>query len=388
MNRKALFLSSVMLRGHGVSVVAHELSRRVGKFGWDLVVGCLEVDNDFRSNNIVVLPADPNAIIDFCRSNSIDAVVAQTSPYFECLPAISAWLPTIVYEHGDPTPGFFDDDAKERENIRQHKIQNVYPRVSVVAASSHFLAHDIGWTEVMVCTLGCNHIMDLGSKTEVDVEARPLRVGTLMRLGPGEAKYKGNEIFIELVNRLGHTVALESCVMGRGAEHDREFWENQGFEVHLNSTDSERERYLRSLDIFVSSSQWEGFNLPLVEAQALGTLSLAYDVGAHPETTPFVMPSVADAEAFILTVGKDPDLRNRLSDLGRRFVRQKFDWDETAQKFAEILDLAHAKAPDRKVLEAVERSIARRFIGLIRREGTIGSIRFLTKRLLQRTGRR
>jgi glycosyltransferase involved in cell wall biosynthesis len=239
--------------------------------------------------------------------------------------------------------------------------------------------------------LGCNHVVDLGPKTTVRSQSPgfdPLRVGTLMRLGPGEAQYKGNELFIELIERLQKSSLIEACLMGRGTEDDRKHWEQKGFEVHLNSSDAERETYLRSLDVFVSSSQWEGFNLPLVEAQALGTLGLAYDVGAHPETTPFVMPSMCDAEAFIHAVNQDHELLLASSELGRQFVRNKFDWERTAANFAGILEVARLIGPRDSGSVSCRTSISGRLSALVRREGLLGAGRIIVKKLLGRTGHR
>ena len=44
----------------------------------------------------------------------------------------------------------------------------------------------------------------------------------------------------------------------------------RGLTVHLNAGDAARDRYLHELDVFVTCSRWEGFNLPLLEAQAQG----------------------------------------------------------------------------------------------------------------------
>jgi hypothetical protein len=132
-----------MLRGHGVAVVAKEIADRLGVHGWELIIGCLQVDDDFRGAGVFGLQCDPDKIEKFCRKHEIEVIVAQTSPYFEVLPALARLFPTVVYEHGDPTPGFFDLDSNERETIRQNKIVHVYPNVSLVAASSHFLAHRV-----------------------------------------------------------------------------------------------------------------------------------------------------------------------------------------------------------------------------------------------------
>ena len=161
-NRRVLFLSSVMLRGYGVSVVAHEIAARIAPYGWDMVIGCMSSDDTYGGEGVIELAADPNAVAKFCRRNGIEAVVAQTTPYFEILPALASEVPTIILEHGDPSPHFFDLDGEERQRIRLHKIANVYPHVSRVLASSHFLRHDIEWPAAAVVPLGCDHVPDLG----------------------------------------------------------------------------------------------------------------------------------------------------------------------------------------------------------------------------------
>src|SRR5207249_176830 len=157
-----------------------------------------------------------------------------------------------------------------------------------VAATSRFIVNDCGWTAAKIIYCGCNHVPDMGVKTpSIDDGNRRtfrLRIGTLMRLGAAEARYKGSQEFIGLASRLKAAgVNAEFHVMGRGTQSDAMPFELKGIQVHTNASDASKIRYLRSLDIFVSLSKWEGFNLPLAEAQALGTLGLALAVGAHPE---------------------------------------------------------------------------------------------------------
>ena len=52
-------------------------------------------------------------------------------------------------------------------------------------------------------------------------------------------------------------------------------------------------------------------NLPLVEAQALGTPGLAFDTGAHPEFTPLLYRSVADVAEQIAAYHRDRRLFGR-----------------------------------------------------------------------------
>nr|WP_284444276.1 glycosyltransferase family 4 protein [Methanoculleus bourgensis] len=48
-------------------------------------------------------------------------------------------------------------------------------------------------------------------------------------------------------------------------------------------SDDELPYYYAGCDVYATASLWEGFNLPLVEAQACGKPVVAFDVGAHSE---------------------------------------------------------------------------------------------------------
>ena len=110
-------------------------------------------------------------------------------------------------------------------------------------------------------------------------------------------------------------------------------------DVRLGVTDDEKWEYLRGLDVFVSCSLWEGFNLPLAEAQALGTVGLAFDVGAHPEVTPFVMGGIADVVRQLRAYSERRALLEAHSTAAYRFVRSRFSWRHTTQSLLDTLGL-------------------------------------------------
>jgi len=41
--------------------------------------------------------------------------------------------------------------------------------------------------------------------------------------------------------------------------------------------------YYAACDLYVTASLWEGFNLPIAEAQACGKRVVAFNIGSHPE---------------------------------------------------------------------------------------------------------
>ena len=344
--RNVLLLTSVMKRGYGVSVVAREVADRMAPSGWKMLIGCLEVDEFYAADDVVELRPSSQTIFEYCQANEIEIVVAQTSPYFEVLPALEMWIPTVVFEHGDPTPTMFEHDVAEREQIKVHKLKRVYPKVDEILTSSHFLRDEIAWPTAKVVPLGCDHVVDYGQK-KFDLQSSnggPIRVGTLMRLGAGEAFYKGLDEYLAIFESFEGRDGFEFSIMGRGEESDKIWWEERGVRCHLNATDEERSLFLSELDVLISPSRWEGFNLPLVEAHASGTVGLAFDVGAHPETTPYVLSNLDDAIFLLDEWQRDRSKLKLASDRCYAYSRQKFTWQATSMELGSHLDRVVASA--------------------------------------------
>jgi len=47
--------------------------------------------------------------------------------------------------------------------------------------------------------------------------------------------------------------------------------------------DEELPYYYTDADLYTTATLWEGYDMPIVEAAACGTLTVAFDIGAHPE---------------------------------------------------------------------------------------------------------
>ncbi|MCX6510959.1 MAG: glycosyltransferase family 4 protein [Actinobacteria bacterium] len=387
--RNVLLLTSVMKRGFGVSVVAREVADRIGAAGWNMSIGCLEYDEFYGDSDVVELRPSPQTIFEYCQENSIEIVVAQTSPYFEVLPALEMWIPTVVFEHGDPTPTLFDHDVAEREQLKVHKLKRVYPKVDEVLTSSYFLRDELSWPDAKVIALGCDHVTDHGNPTTQRSfsDEAPLRVGTLMRLGPGEALYKGLEEYLAIVSDFAGRPGFDFSIMGRGVESDRLWWEERGVHCHLNATDDERSTFLSELDVFISPSKWEGFNLPLVEAHASGTVGLAFDVGAHPETTPYVLPNIADATFLLEEWQRDPALLQLAAERCYIYSRKKFPWESTALELGAHLDGVVASANWGPWRRSRIMKIWRMVVGRYRIDGLTGISKAIVARLRKIAGR-
>lgn len=371
-------LTPLMKMGYGVPEAIASLARGMTPLGIETVVGCMDFDDSFPDLQIRRVNPHPPLVLDLAAREGATVVVANGSPFFEVLPALTGKVRTIAYEYGDPTPEMFEADAAERRAIVEHKRTAVYPNVDAVAAISEFVRHDIDWPQARVVVLGVDHIPDLGPKParRPDDADKALRVGTLMRLGEGEARYKGTDLLPTLragidavLGEEGRSVQFE--VMGRGTESDAERLTAAGFAVHLNASDVERAAYLRDIDVFISPSKWEGMNLPLVEAQALGTPGLAFDTGAHPEFTPLLFRSVADVAVQVAAYNQDRE--GLLAEHGRAahaFVRHRLRWQDSSAEMARLIrDQAPLSAPRRPALPRRVADKARRGVLSLRHHG-------------------
>jgi glycosyltransferase involved in cell wall biosynthesis len=335
---RLLHLAIYMKLGFGVSVLVDQICKRLKSRGVDCIIGCNASDDSFSDHEIITLGLDPRVITDLIAERKIDAVVAYTTPFFECLPKLAGSVPTYALECGDPTPEFFDRDCEERKVIIANKRKHVYPMVTGVLAISEFIRSDIEWPEAGVMRLGWEHAWHgatpLFEPPPHRRSGEPICLGALARLGAGEARYKGFHLFVELVERLrAADTHIRIAVAGRGHSDEARIFERLGIAASLNLADADRTQFYRDVDIFFSPSLWEGCNLPLMEAQANGALGLALDTGAHPEYTPFVMSSLADVERLIRNCAERPQTLEDLRKTSFDYVTTGFGWDRAADSF-------------------------------------------------------
>ena len=100
----------------------------------------------------------------------------------------------------------------------------------------------------------------------------------------------------------------------------------------------------------VFPSLYEGFGLPVVEAQSRGCPVVASRSGALPETVgnAGLLFSPQDSHALLACLARlrdDPDERRRLVSAGQRNL-DRFRWDESAADVADIVRRRHRVAGD------------------------------------------
>ncbi|GBF48852.1 hypothetical protein LPTSP4_03520 [Leptospira ryugenii] len=335
---KILILTYRMAMGFGVDVVVGETARRFVKKGLDVTIGVIDQEPGVYADlNIRKLDSSNPVSKSFLIATDPDVIIIHTFPFFEQIDYLKDFAPVIFWEHGDPSPELQVDPGKSfLANEKLHKATNGYPKANGIISISEFIASEIGEFDSKIIYNGSEHIPLFEKQKKISGNNK-LRVGVLNRIGPGENRYKGIERYENLIQAVHNQDSFQFCFAGRGREEDAQALISQNIEVRLNLSEEEKLEYLKGLDVFISFSLWEGFNLPLVEAARLGNVCLAFDTGAHPEVCPFVFENVESMAKFLDILATNNGLLNKYSKDALLFVSTKFNWDRAADQAFQYL---------------------------------------------------
>lgn len=330
-----IFAIRLSAQGFGVDVVIKQLSAVWESIGYDVHVGCIL--SDISSNKIHLVKENSNSINKLIENLKPNFIYIHTYPFWDFIPNIKnlfPHIPLIIHDHGDPTPELFQNENTQSFLRRQYETRmKNFSLADKIITISEFIKFDIGYPEAEIIYHGSDNIPDYGVKKTLS--NGKLKIGMLGRIGQDENNYKGIRFFREIVRSLG-VEKFEFYFCGHGKIEDAQDLISEGIKVKVNITEKEKIEYLRAIDIFISTSLWEGFNLPLIEAQSLGTLSLAFDTGAHPEVTIFHFSSVNQMVSFINTLDSNRGLLLHYSHSCYAFSRSQFSWKNAAIKILSL----------------------------------------------------
>ena len=95
--------------------------------------------------------------------------------------------------------------------------------------------------------------------------------------------------------------------------------------------DKEMPYYYAACDVYATATMWEGFNLPLAEAQACGKPVVAFNIGPHPEvvkdseTGSLIPPRDTSALAkAIVKLLEDGTLRREMGKNASKLIQERF----------------------------------------------------------------
>ncbi|MDD1745287.1 MAG: glycosyltransferase [Candidatus Methanoperedens sp.] len=359
---KAVLFSYVFQLGWGVGLIARKHIEGLLNNHYHVCVATPDMPDvrgyDCQNTDleIIKIGKDYSDVKDVMINFKPDFTIVYTPPYFEHIANITS-IDTIkiAYDTGEPFPFLWDGiERKIREEVDIKKYSAWFPEYHAHVCISEFIKKYSGFKSSVVHYPGADHIelKESGRKDQVNEIAKPgsFVITSLSRIGEGEARYKGFDILIELKKRLKHAMPdgkftfLLVGGLALGGDMVKKELENNEISV-LNNVDEDLKRdILINSDLFFSPSLWEGFNLPLVEAQYLGVPTIALSTGAHPEVCPFHYATVDEVKSQIIALYEDSVYRKWCAQICKNYVHNSFKWENNvAQLIALLKDLLNRR---------------------------------------------
>lgn len=341
---RVLMLSVTHAKGHGVAVVLAIQIAALINAGIEVIVVGPKSDNDFTYEGCTFLEAyDDEAAALAAIIFRADCVIAHTPPFFSTVRWLGSNIPFVAYDYGEPPADWFEDREARREIVREKQIS--FAMADYVYAISQAIRTESPWRFDGILPLGNSH---LGQWTEHNEKRRQgLRdklqwnskyvVLNVCRFHHGERLYKGIDKYVEMMQvfrqtypELGHNCIFALC--GKGTPADIADMREEGLVVFANVSDETLAELYIAADVYINFSQWEGYNLGIAQALAMGIPTFASDIAAHRA---FGVPVSNDIVVAIDWLASE--IKN-ISQLKFRRSPKIWPWEKPLAQLIDLID--------------------------------------------------
>ena len=354
-----------MRLGFGVDLVVDQLATGLAERGHSVTVFTCYTDGTYEAGpyRIVPLPipGHPEALVWDVRARQaalgsglydqlFDVWFALTPPFFSLLPRLKGRGIAVDCGVSDST----GMSAKQRRNFRTTELlqQRWYFRSAArVITISGWLHNQLPLSlqsRSLPILLGADHypLAGPGAREAArrklgvsDDEVLSLYVG---RLNPRHQPYKGTERLLAMhQDVVDKYPEARLALVGFGSEGDAEWVQSNGGIPFLNAPVEEMPGMFAAADLYVTASSWEGFDLPLVEAQRSGKGVVAFRLGAHPEVVDDGRTGmlVEDESEFVAALRQLVHDRERREELGAAAAEwgARFRWHDVVTAYDELI---------------------------------------------------
>lgn len=288
-----LVLSSVHQRGYGVPVVIDRHVHALLAEGFRVSVGGPITSSDFDYDGAERVDlSNARDASNWAFQNDVSLIWAHTPPFFSCSRWVAGQIPIFAYDYGEPPARYFPDWLS-REMVNLEKAFSLSMCDRVFAISEAVREEAVVATDGVI-PLGNNHLSTWSNEMQSRRMATREKYGwgdikivlNVCRFLTGERHYKGIDTYLEFMRQYQlNTSQLDGQVLfvlcGRGEKQDVEELRGAGLEVFANLSDEELENIYSAADAYVNFSRWEGYNLGIAQALALGLDVVASDNPAH-----------------------------------------------------------------------------------------------------------
>lgn len=292
-SQRILMLSAAHQLGHGVAVVMDIQARYLVSCGHEVFMGGPVSLHDFAYPGCTrVVLSNPFEAAQFANQQGIQTVVMHTPPFYSTVRWLNANVFTLAYDYGEPSPEFFPD-AEMRKVMIAEKNQSI-GLANAVYAISHTVKAESPHTRCQVLPLGNSHLAVWNEKyVQRRLTARSHHtlagktvVLNVCRYHQAERHYKGVDAYLRVRDTLYllNPQAAENIVFalaGRAMPEDIKAMQDHGLRVFANMNNEELIDLYCTADIYANFSRWEGYNLGIAQALAMGLPVVASDIPAH-----------------------------------------------------------------------------------------------------------
>ncbi|MCX6327899.1 MAG: glycosyltransferase, partial [Bacteroidia bacterium] len=377
---KITFLTDRMIKGHGVDLVVDSIADGLSKKGYTCEVYANVVDETFANRtsykiyklpgvgltNFLVLERRIRKFASFFNSRDTDLFIIQSFPFYSLIPLLKK--PVLVVDHGVISVAGLPLKRKIYYRYLQYSQNLSYFRKAkrVIMVSNYLL------------NLLPNHIKKKASFIYNGIDHyqnETVASGDILRFRQSLG-VSAQDVLLSYVGRLNLTnqpykgLAELADIYQNVSINDEEFLKNQGILCASNVEEDMMPLIYSASDIYTTCSQWEGFDLPVGEAQYFGKPSICYNIGAHPEIlldgkTGFIVPEilldgktgfiVSDKNEFtqkVKVLAASKELREEMGSAAKEFI-QKFTWQNSIDNYDGQIRKILNIGPDEKLLPPV-----------------------------------
>ena len=356
-----------MLLGYGIDEVVHILSKEMTRRGHEIAVitARREIQPEgYRAVELRSLPiplANPywqtHFLPDFRLAipaikmlKECEAVVTFDPMHLiGAIAKLTLRVPVIMYYFGVVPARVLDSLIRKIESMRQMLVWNTsFVLADCIMTNSEYtkgLISKCFMSRAIVNYHGIDHMIDQNRqkakefREKLNIRGKKL----LLSVGRFSSPYKDMRGMVKIFNRLKSRIKdIALLLVGRGSLRDVETFSRPGDIFVLTNIPNEMLKVcFASCDIYCSASRWEGFNIPLVAAQANGKPVVAYKVGAHSEVvvdkeTGFLAENAREFDGHLEILVKDDRLREKM---GRKAAEhaKNFSWDSSVKLLEDVI---------------------------------------------------
>jgi glycosyltransferase involved in cell wall biosynthesis len=289
--------------GHTISIMANKYDRNVLEMFASNIIDVPETKNDYLNSNEFTEKWINNSWNNFfIDSNKPDIVVIGGWPFFSSIPIFKKWgIPVVFLDCGAvPLEGYTNGFLIIQKKLRELRKKYLKDATSIIAISD-FIATTQSKADtdnkIPVCKilLGADHLdmkiwqMNNSNKKSTIInsfnEIKNKGKHCILNLGRWEPNcYKNSEALFDIMRKIQKKVPNTISIVLNEPSTIQIPHDLQGSIYPIGfPTDAELKYLMLNSNLGISTSRWEGFNLPLAEMQWLNKPVLVFSAGAHPE---------------------------------------------------------------------------------------------------------